>query len=173
MKPTAYITKDRRMLIFADSPNMLPSDTSNLIPLFELEAMSEIVVRADENKGCGVEVVEGSGDYGPCGTKYYECDDCRDARLKELTASKLAKDANKEPVITTLTANGHVFSINEKLVYTRFDNGSIIGVVLKFVEDKYRKGAWIRDLDSGDILFAPASKMFECKTTLLKKAKND
>lgn len=26
--------------------------------------------------GCGEEVVEGSGDYGPCGTSYYLCDIC-------------------------------------------------------------------------------------------------
>jgi hypothetical protein len=34
-KVIAYMTSDRKMLIFADSPNMIPEDKSGLIPLFE------------------------------------------------------------------------------------------------------------------------------------------
>ncbi|WP_289367897.1 hypothetical protein [Pantoea stewartii] len=30
----AYVTSDGRMLVFADSPNMLPEDKSNLTPLY-------------------------------------------------------------------------------------------------------------------------------------------
>lgn len=41
MKPVAYFTTDRKMLIPADSPNMLPKDLSTLIPLFEVDNTNE------------------------------------------------------------------------------------------------------------------------------------
>ncbi len=41
MKPTAYLTSDRKMLIPADSPNMLPGDTTGLIALYELPTENE------------------------------------------------------------------------------------------------------------------------------------
>lgn len=41
MKPVAYFTPDRKMLIPADSPNMLPNDLSTLIPLFERDNTNE------------------------------------------------------------------------------------------------------------------------------------
>lgn len=34
-KIIAYMTSDRKMLIFADSPNMIPDDKTGLIPLYE------------------------------------------------------------------------------------------------------------------------------------------
>lgn len=39
-KVIAYMTSDRKMLIFADSPNMLPADKSGLISLFEDNTLS-------------------------------------------------------------------------------------------------------------------------------------
>lgn len=39
-KVVAYMTSDRKMLIFADSLNMLPADESGLIPLFEDDTLS-------------------------------------------------------------------------------------------------------------------------------------
>jgi hypothetical protein len=36
MKPVAYVTEDGKMLIMADSPNMLPADKAGLIPLVEV-----------------------------------------------------------------------------------------------------------------------------------------
>lgn len=33
MKPIAYMTEDGKMLIMADSPNMLPADKTGLVPL--------------------------------------------------------------------------------------------------------------------------------------------
>lgn len=39
-KVIAYMTSDRKMLIFADSLNMLPADKSGLIPLFEDNTLS-------------------------------------------------------------------------------------------------------------------------------------
>lgn len=39
-KVIAYMTSDRKMLVFADSPNMLPVDKSGLIPLFEDNTLS-------------------------------------------------------------------------------------------------------------------------------------
>ena len=44
--PVAYMTHDKRMLIFADSPNMLPEDRAALIPL---------VVAVDENSFLNLE----------------------------------------------------------------------------------------------------------------------
>lgn len=40
-EPQAYATYDGRMLIFADSPNMLPEDKSNLTPLFRKPTIPE------------------------------------------------------------------------------------------------------------------------------------
>lgn len=40
-EPVAYETSDGRMLIFADSPNMLPEDKSNLTPLYRKPTIPE------------------------------------------------------------------------------------------------------------------------------------
>jgi len=40
-EPEAYATSDGRMLIFADSPNMLPEDKSNLTPLYRKPTIPE------------------------------------------------------------------------------------------------------------------------------------
>ncbi len=39
-KVIAYMTSDRKMLIFADSPNMLNANKTGLIPLFEDNTLS-------------------------------------------------------------------------------------------------------------------------------------
>lgn len=108
MKPTAYITKDRRMLIFADSPNMLPSDTSNLIPLFELGA---------------IEGEPQSGDQG--------MDSCRG------------------------------FKVKDSVAYYRFhaSDKPILGFVRELVDREGARGAWISDVETGEVYFAPFSRL--------------
>lgn len=46
MKPVAYMTEDGKMLIMADSPNMMPTDKTGLIPLAEVTAAEASCDRA-------------------------------------------------------------------------------------------------------------------------------
>lgn len=36
LEPVAYITKDKKQIIFSDSPNMMPQDKTGLIPLYDI-----------------------------------------------------------------------------------------------------------------------------------------
>ena len=46
MKPTAYLTEDRKMLVFADSPNMFTESKEGLTPLVEEQQATAAADRA-------------------------------------------------------------------------------------------------------------------------------
>lgn len=153
MKPTAYITQDRRMLIFADSPNMMPADTNNLIPLFELEAIAENLNTLDEftSTGCRAEVIVGIGGRGDDFTGY--CED----------AAKLGgRKGNKEG---SNLEECRGFKINDPIAYWRFHSTDkpILGRIRSLTDREGARGAWIADSETGEVYFAPFSRLAHLK----------
>lgn len=155
MKPTAYLTQDRRMLIFADSPNMMPADTYNLIPLFELD---EVMTNSSEDE------VVGCGKLVRCNAGYDKvvigvCGDSGNALLcKKCLAKAESKSAVEE-------CRG--FKLNDTVAYYRFNTNEkpILGRIRTLVDREGARGAWIADSETGEVYFAPFSGLAHLKQT--------
>lgn len=131
MKPTAYLTQDRRMLIFADSPNMMPSDKSGLIPLYELPATKP------SSMGCGgaVSLTE------RCGLRYL-CHECGEKRRLEEAAMR---------------TNNTGFNEGDSVAYQRFEGPD--NIIYGEITSLCAVGAWIATKDTGEHFFASYRKL--------------
>lgn len=153
MKPTAYLTQDRRMLIFADSPNMMPADTSNLIPLFELDEMTTSFSKVG---------VVGCGKLVRCNAGYDKVviGLCGDSGNALLCTECLGKSGSKSAV-----EECRGFKLNDSVAYYRFNTNDkpILGRIRNLVDREGARGAWVADSETGEVYFAPFSRLAHLK----------